>query len=161
MQKLDVGCGLKEGWHEPEDTSWIRVDPYVDDPLVTKAPADKLPYEDNSVDEIFSSHMLEHVYKIEVVPILKEWLRVLKPTGTLTLRVPDLVWCCNWWLNHPTVNWDMDVIYGNQSRPGEAHKTGFSREILVDYLREAGFNIKIFNELDTHSQRTMEFICTK
>ncbi len=159
--KIDVGCGLKEGWHEPLDPLWIRVDGFIDDPDIVKASADKLPYPDSSVDEIFSSHMLEHVYKEEVVSTLKEWYRVLKPAGTLTLRVPDLVWCCNWWLNHQTTGWDMDIIYGNQSRPGEAHKTGFTREILVDYLREAGFNVKVFNELETHSQKTLEVICTK
>ena len=160
MNKIDIGCGLRESWYQPEE-DWIRIDPYINDPQIVKAFADKLPYGDNSVDEIFSSHLLEHLSKFEVVPALKEWHRVLKPEGKLTVRVPDLAWCCQWWLDHQTTGWDMDVLFGNQSREGEFHKTGFNREIMVDYLRESGFSVRVYNELQTHSQKTLEFICVK
>lgn len=155
--RLDIGSGLQTDY-DPGD--WIRVDAYAQGADI-KAFADKLPYEDNSVDEIWSSHMLEHVGKFEVVPTLKEWFRVLKSEGKLTLRVPDLAWCCQWWLDHQTTGWDMDILFGNQSRDGETHKTGFNREIMVDYLHQARFQVKEFNELDTHSQKTLEFICQK
>ncbi|HLE17793.1 MAG TPA: methyltransferase domain-containing protein [Syntrophales bacterium] len=160
-KKLDLGCGLRESWYEPDNKEWIRIDPYIDDPEIVKAFADKLPYEDNSIDGIFSSHTLEHIGKFKIVDTLKEWYRILKPEGKLTVRVPDLEWCCNWWLNHQTTGWDLDLIFGNQSREGEEHKTGFNRDIMVDYLKEAGFGVKIFNELETHSQKTLEFICQK
>ena len=160
-KKLDLGCGLRESWYEPDDKEWIRVDAYIDDPEIVKAFADKLPYEDNSIDEVFSSHTLEHISKFKIVDTLKEWYRVLKPDGKLTLRVPDLEWCLRWWLNHQTTGWDMDLIFGNQSREGEEHKTGFSRDIMLDYLHEAGFKVKNFEELDTHSQKTLSFECIK
>ncbi len=159
--KIDVGAGFPESWYEPEDKEWIRIDPYIDDPQVIKAFADKLPYEDSSVDLIFSSHTLEHIGKFKIVDTLKEWHRVLKPGGKLVVRVPDLAWCCNWWLNHQTADWDLDLIFGNQSREGEEHKTGFNREIMIDYLKEAGFRVEKFEELDTHSQKTLSFECEK
>lgn len=154
---LDIGCGLPIDYDLGD---WIRIDPYAEGADV-KAFADKLPYEDNSIQEIWSSHMLEHIGKLEVVPTLKEWFRVLKSGGKLTIRVPDLTWCCQWWIDHQTIGWDMDILFGNQTREGEFHKTGFNREIMMDYLRKAGFNVKIFNELETHSQKTLEFICYK
>ena len=71
--KIDVGAGLKESWYEPDDKEWIRIDPYIDDPEIVKAFADKLPYEDNSIDFVFSSHTLEHISKFKIVDTLKEW----------------------------------------------------------------------------------------
>ncbi len=157
MKNLDIGCGTPDSWI-PGD--WIRVDPYVEEADV-KAMAWELPYKDGELDEIFSSHMLEHLYKAQVIPTLKEWFRVLKTGGTLTVKVPDLAWCCQWWLDHQTNTWDMDIIYGGQSREGEAHHTGFNRDIMVRYLQEAGFAVKSFEEIESHSQKTLVFICTK
>lgn len=49
----------------------------------------RLGFPDDTFDEIFASHVLEHIpwYKAETV--LSEWLRVLKPGGRLTIWVPD------------------------------------------------------------------------
>ena len=70
---LDIGAGLPIDY-DPGD--WIRIDPYAEGADI-KAFADKLPYENNLVDSIWSSHMLEHVGKFEVVNVLKEWWRIL------------------------------------------------------------------------------------
>lgn len=48
-----------------------------------------LPYEDNSVDYIYTSHFLEHVRKNEAITIIKECYRVLKPQGWIRIVVPD------------------------------------------------------------------------
>ena len=55
----------------------------------------------------------------------------------------------------------MDIIYGGQSRRGEAHHTGFNFEIMKNYLHEVGFRIIKSEELETHSQKTLMFECTK
>ena len=153
---LDIGSGFKN----ESKKGFLRVDPYVKDSDLKDFAWD-LSYEDNVVDEIFSSHMLEHLYKRQVIPTLKEWYRVIKPKGKLIVTVPDLEWCCNWWLNHQTNGWDLDIIYGGQSRKGETHRTGFNRQIMIDYLREAGFTVKKFEELETHNQKTLSFECIK
>lgn len=131
--RLDIGCG-------PEPTAgYIGVDLYVDAPGVIKAPMHALPYEDETVDEIYCSHALEHVGKYEVVPILTEWWRVLKYNGYLTIEVPDLGWVLRNWLRYPDNGWNMDAIFGDQSTPGQYHKTGFTRPIMYGYLEQAGF----------------------
>jgi hypothetical protein len=45
---------------------------------------------DNSVDEVQALDLLEHFWRDEVDAVLDEWLRVLKPRGQITVRVPNL-----------------------------------------------------------------------
>lgn len=49
---------------------------------------------DNSVDELYSAHALEHVSYTEVEAVLEEWYRVLKPGGKITIKMPDLAFLC-------------------------------------------------------------------
>lgn len=49
-----------------------------------------LPDDDNSVDYIYCSHVLEHFEKDEAVKILQECRRVLKDKGRLRIVLPDL-----------------------------------------------------------------------
>jgi len=46
-----------------------------------------LPFKDNTLDFVYSSHLLEDF--LEWGPILQEWTRVLKPGGHLIILVPD------------------------------------------------------------------------
>jgi predicted SAM-dependent methyltransferase len=45
---------------------------------------------DNSINEVYCSHFLEHVYKGEASAIVKDFYRVLKKGGKLIIVVPDL-----------------------------------------------------------------------
>ena len=49
-----------------------------------------IPFQDSSVDFIFSSHVLHHLYREEALALIREALRVLKPGGTMRIAVPDL-----------------------------------------------------------------------
>jgi len=49
-----------------------------------------LPFTDNEVDYIYSSHMLEHLSRNKADFVLKECYRVLKSGGVLRLVLPDL-----------------------------------------------------------------------
>lgn len=48
-----------------------------------------IPAEDGSIAEIYSSHMLEHLYLGEAVEVLRECNRVLVADGVLRLALPD------------------------------------------------------------------------
>jgi predicted SAM-dependent methyltransferase len=50
----------------------------------------RLPLPSDSVDVIYSSHMLEHLDRTEAMLFLRESKRVLRRGGTLRLAVPDL-----------------------------------------------------------------------
>ena len=50
----------------------------------------KLPFDDESIDFIYSSHLIEHLRKDEAEKVLREGFRVLKRGGLIRLVVPDL-----------------------------------------------------------------------
>lgn len=49
-----------------------------------------LPFEDNSVNVYYTSHFLEHIFRYEVVHVLKECYRTLKKGGLIRIVIPDL-----------------------------------------------------------------------
>ena len=49
-----------------------------------------LPVQDQSVEVLYSSHMLEHLDRNEADTFLKEAFRVLHPGGIIRLAVPDI-----------------------------------------------------------------------
>lgn len=48
--------------------------------------AEKLSYENESFDRIIASHVLEHIYMPHLA--IKEWRRLLKPKGVLSIIIP-------------------------------------------------------------------------
>lgn len=50
----------------------------------------KLPFENNSVDFLYTSHFVEHLKRYEAVDFLKDCFRILKPGGVLRICVPDM-----------------------------------------------------------------------
>jgi len=48
-----------------------------------------LPFADGTVDAVYSSHFLEHIYYSDAEAIIKECFRVLKAGGVLRLALPD------------------------------------------------------------------------
>ena len=86
---LDIGCGMRKVW-----PSVIGVDNQHHFGSKTaadiKAPAHDLSlFADDSVDAIFSSHLLEHYIRKDVVTVLEEWSRVLKEDGYIVLYLPS------------------------------------------------------------------------
>lgn len=153
--KLDIGsgCGATE-------SGWLGVDFFSKDADI-RANMWDLPYNDSIVTEIFSSHALEHASNKQIPITLKEWYRVLIPGGKVIIRVPDLAWCCNYWLNHQDEGWALSLIYGSQSRIGRFHKTGFYKDRLYKLVLEAGFKVVDYQEISTHDQKTLHIELTK
>ena len=52
--------------------------------------ATKLPFKNNSMDLVYSSHMVEHLYEEDFLKFLSESDRVLKPNGVFRMVIPDL-----------------------------------------------------------------------
>jgi predicted SAM-dependent methyltransferase len=88
-----------------------------------------LPYDDGSVDEIYSSHVIEHFTRKEWDFVRQDWARVLKRGGIMTLRCPDILKLCQLFAadQHPI---RIEQIYGQQGSEGQLHKNGFTASIL-------------------------------
>jgi predicted SAM-dependent methyltransferase len=101
--------------------------------------------QDESVAEIYASHVLEHLaYSDEVLPALKECHRILIPEGKLLLAVPDMEAICRLILHEAAtvqVQYQlMRMLFGGQTDEWDYHKTGFTAELLAGFLGNAGFN---------------------
>lgn len=152
--KIDVGCG------EDKQAGYVGVDPFV--PTDVQAFMWALPFPDGSVDEVYSSHALEHIAQALVLPTLREWRRVVKADGVVVIHVPCLLWVCENFLKNPVMGWRLATVFGAQTHAGEFHQTGFTREWMeAHYLPQAGLQLVKFEELWTHEQRTLSFECQR
>ncbi|EKQ68400.1 hypothetical protein OsccyDRAFT_2931 [Leptolyngbyaceae cyanobacterium JSC-12] len=103
-------------------------------------------FADESVDQIYASHVLEHFFynlDNELIRVLAEWKRVLKPGGQLLISVPDLRTLCWLYLNpnfEPIERYQiMRMMFGGQVNQYDVHKVGFDFDTLGMYLQEVGF----------------------
>lgn len=102
---------------------------------------------DNHADVIAAIHVIEHFYVWEVPAVLSEWQRILKPGGVLILELPDMqkvakylkacldegkpFWAqMSWW-----AMWG-DPRYQD---PAMCHKWGYTKPMMKETLRDAGF----------------------
>ena len=95
---LHVGCGPKDGNSTPfANQNWHEVRLDIDlevQPDVVGTMTDMKVVDDASMDAVFSSHNIEHLYPHEVPLALAEFHRVLKPDGFILLTCPDLRSVC-------------------------------------------------------------------
>tara|TARA_B100000787_G_scaffold54847_1_gene39859 strand:+ start:33642 stop:34307 length:666 start_codon:yes stop_codon:yes gene_type:complete len=71
----------------------------------------KLPFEDNSVEILYSSHMLEHLSRDDVLKFFNEVRRILMRDGVLRIAVPDLKININGYLEFEDANKFMSNLY--------------------------------------------------
>lgn len=79
----DIGCGAKK-----QVQPAVGVDAVAQPGVDVVADLDEgLPFDDASLDHVFAVHILEHVG--DMVGVMAELHRVLKPTGVLHVLCPD------------------------------------------------------------------------
>lgn len=151
--KLDIGCGKQKrpGFIGVDLVEGEEVDYVVD-------VRNGLPFLDGEVEEIFTSHFLEHLTGSETQKLLKECYRVLKESGTMEIIVPDFIWCVQEFLRLPEEKrWEYPAarIFGLQTHSGEHHKNGFSIERLKWMLTDNKFNVHAVVPIWSHEQRCL------
>lgn len=83
MRKLNLGSG---GKHKD---GYINIDAdWRGQPEIVRDITRGLPFDDNSVDEIYSSHFLEHLKPDDLIFVIREIQRVLKEGCEAILKVP-------------------------------------------------------------------------
>ena len=110
----------------------------------------KLTLPDAYADEAMAIHVVEHFWRWEVVEILKEWRRVLKPGGKIILECPNLLSACEAVLKNPEAasgpgregQRSMWVLYGDPAwkDPLMCHRWAYTPQSLGAVMREAGFS---------------------
>lgn len=157
---LHVGCGPKfkdqttpgfnqAGWEERR----LDIDASVR-PDVVGTMTDMSAVDNASVQAIFSSHNIEHLYPHEVPVALAEFLRVLADDGFAVITCPDLRSVCALVADDKLTDpayvspagpiAPLDILYGHRPPMARgnlymAHRCGFTQKVLSGTLQAAGF----------------------
>ena len=90
--KLDLGCGKNKqpGFHGVDRIAFDGVDTVLNvvAPKRRDMGFEPWPWTDNSVDEAYSSHFVEHLTSAERCHFFNELWRVLKPDAKVTIVTP-------------------------------------------------------------------------
>lgn len=83
MARLNIGCGYhkKEGWIN------LDINPRAK-PDILRDIRNGLPFSNCVIDEVLCEHILEHLDGEELIEVMNEIHRVLKPWGKLEIAVP-------------------------------------------------------------------------
>lgn len=127
------------------------------------------PWEDDSIEEIVMVEVLEHISWRDTVNVLKECYRILEPKGKIHIQVPDCGSMMEAYVNdkisiaiphkgnedyinqiqkdtrklvHPN-RWQF-AFTGAQKHEFDSHLNVFTRDILDNNLRHAGFQKVVF-----------------
>jgi predicted SAM-dependent methyltransferase len=105
---------------------------------------DMSQFPEGSIEEIYASHVLEHISQSKMMSTLEGLYRVLEPGGKLKISVPDLDVLCRSMLD-PNLTPDnkfhvMRMIYGGQVNDFDFHYFGWNWLFMDSFLRGAGFS---------------------
>jgi predicted SAM-dependent methyltransferase len=132
---------------------YVNVDVVASTHKRAKGPPDifadmrSIPLPDGIADEVMCIHGIEHVVVWEADKALREWLRLLKPGGHVTIECPDLIKCCQNVLSGLTVpgkhpdQFGVWGLFGDYTVEDEhmTHRFAYSPASMRAKLLAAGF----------------------
>jgi predicted SAM-dependent methyltransferase len=157
--KLEIGAGEKKG-----KNGWVTLD--LNGLCDLRWDLRKgIPFPDNSISAIYSSHLFEHLTLCEIGTLLQECKRALRPNGIFSICVPNSrlfieayinndkkFWATNPSFYEPAFNdtTKIDLVNYIAYMNGE-HKYMFDEENIVFILTKHGFrNVKL-RDFDSES----------
>jgi predicted SAM-dependent methyltransferase len=162
--RVHLGCGSRYVPH------WINIDgkPFLIKKDMWLDLRSGLPFADAEVDQIYCSHVLEHLHLRETKKILRECRRVLRPGGTLRICVPSISVLIDAYQKTKTnfFSENIHTVDGQhvpRSLGGQfsfltlqdgAHKSLFDKDFLMEILQDTGFSD--FEELEFRKSRAMD-----
>jgi predicted SAM-dependent methyltransferase len=133
--KLHLGCGKKY------IKGFLHVDLLDLSHIDYKTSVNNLSFAKyNTVDLIYSSHVLEHFGRNEYKDVLLEWYRVLKIGGILRISVPDFKAVVDHYNKERNIELLLGLVIGGQ-KLGEYdyHQMIFDESLLKRELKDIGF----------------------
>ena len=109
-------------------TVWNQPGPEVDIVMDLK----NLTFKEDSIEEMYSFHVLDHLFMNEIELALKNWRKCLMTGRKLFIVVDDFEY-----LARAFVGGDLSIDDLNLNF---AHPTNITHDSLIAYLKEAGFN---------------------
>ena len=147
--KFNMGCG------RDRIDGYLGVDMHSDTADI-KQDIMKLDLPEQCADEIFASHVIEHIPQHRAPKVLEKWLATLKDGGMLVMETPDLAGLCKDYLEQDGADQHMTAmcIYGahvdritpetQEKGALSPHLWGYTPKSLADLCISVGFkDIKI------------------
>ena len=147
--KFNMGCG------RDRIDGYLGVDMHSDTADI-KQDIMKLDLPEQCADEIFASHVIEHIPQHRAPKVLEKWLATLKDGGMLVMETPDLAGLCKDYLEQEGADQHMTAmcIYGahvdritpetQEKGALSPHLWGYTPKSLADLCTAVGFkDIKI------------------
>ena len=159
---LHVGCGHlnKSSCIGFENENWKEIRLDIDknvNPDIVGTLTDMKSVETGSVDAVYSSHNIEHIFPHEVPIVLKEFYRVLKKDGIVVITCSDLqsvgeaiaqdkLFESLYESTMGSVT-AFDILYGHRKTTADGnvfmiHKGGFTYSSLNSSFFKAGFKAR-------------------
>ena len=154
IKKLNIGCGkliVKE---------WINIDLFnfnvpkdiEKNNILQQDIRQGVPFKNNTIENIYSSHFIEHLNFEQVLIFFKECFRVMNPGGIIRISCPDLRILCKkyiekdkkffqhiykHWKSFSSLETNGDILVGQIM--GWGHKWAFDFDSLKKLLATAKF----------------------
>ena len=152
---LEIGAGDKKGGN-----GWVTLDLSMKSDICWDL-REGIPFPDESIHKIYSSHLFEHLYFDEGQLLLNECLRVLAKDGIFSICVPNARLYIESYLKGNELDrrkfFNYKLAYNNTSRidyvnytayMDKQHKYMFDEENLVAVLEKANFRNVHLREFD-------------
>ena len=122
--------------------------------------SDLSQFDDNSIEEIYASHVFEHIEKTKIKSTLEGIYRALKKSGKFYIAVPDMDALFKYFLEKnitmKTRIHILSMIFGGQQDKDDYHYFGYNFELLSSFLKLSGFinikNVESFNLFEDTSE---------
>ena len=106
--------------------------------------SDLSQFKDNSIQEIYASHVLEHIPLKKVEKTLLGINRVLTKNGKFYISVPDMDILCKKFIDPdtpPKVKLHiMSIMFGGQLDEYDFHYVGWNFQFINSFLLQTGFD---------------------
>jgi predicted SAM-dependent methyltransferase len=105
--KIDIGCGENQEFDKKH--GYIGVDIFDCGQEVLWDVRQGIPFPDESISEINTSHFLEHLSEDEIYPFLGECMRVLTKGGKMVNRLPHVKYPTAFYTDHKSF-WNEEKV---------------------------------------------------
>ena len=159
--KLELGSWKRVGMED-----WIAADINGNGDLQLDL-TQPIPFPDNSIEKIYSSHLIEHfAYPSPMLDLLRECNRILKPGGVFSVAVPNARIFLEAYMDDRGFDrekycaFDVGLTYKTRidyvnfvAHMGGEHRHLFDEENLLEILEEAGFDHVKLREFESPMDR--------
>jgi hypothetical protein len=140
LDRMDDAVRLNLGAGHLSKSEYLNVDTRALDGIDVIADVRSLPFDPDSLAEIYSAHVLEHFPVEELTRVLLPyWVSLLRPGGEFVAVVPDMeTMIAEYSAGRLEFEELRDVMYGSQEYDGNFHFNGFSQASIRALFEAAG-----------------------